>query len=106
VASSVAITTAQGPGALERLPELANAADTLVVLMARSDLAQVAAVLAKAVGGSRTAAVIGNATLPSQRSVSGPLDRIARLADEAAIDAPATLVVGDVVPATLELTGA
>ena len=106
VASSVAITTAQGPGALDRLPELANAADTLVVLMARADLSEVAAVLASAVGGSRPAAVISNATLADQRSVSGPLDRIAALADEAAIYAPATLVVGDVVPATLELAGA
>jgi siroheme synthase len=41
--------------------------------------------------------VISNATLPTQRSVSGTLDSIGRLADEAAIEAPATLVVGDVV---------
>ena len=102
----MAITTAQGPGALDRLPGLARAADTLVVLMARADLPQVAAVLAGALGGSRPAAVISNATLPSQRSIAGPLDRIAALADEASIDAPATLVVGEVVPATLELAGA
>jgi siroheme synthase len=51
------------------------------------------------VGASRAAAVISNATLPDQRSVTGPLDRIARLADEAKIEAPATLVVGDVVAA-------
>lgn len=44
-------------------------------------------------------ALISNATLPGQRSVSGPLDRIARIADEAAIEPPATLVVGDVVAA-------
>jgi siroheme synthase len=49
------------------------------------------------VGGSRPAAVIGSATLPAQRSVSGTLDCIGRLAVEAAIEAPATLVVGDVV---------
>ncbi|HEY8864187.1 MAG TPA: uroporphyrinogen-III C-methyltransferase [Candidatus Dormibacteraeota bacterium] len=99
VASSVAITTARGSGGFDRLAELARAADTLVVLMARADLAEVAAVLAKAVGGSRAAALIGNATLPDQRSVTGPLDRIASLADEAAIEPPATLVVGDVVAA-------
>jgi len=57
----------------------------------------VAAVLGRAVGGSRPAAVISNATLPNQRSVRGTLDRIARLAAEAAIEAPATLVVGDVI---------
>jgi uroporphyrin-III C-methyltransferase/precorrin-2 dehydrogenase/sirohydrochlorin ferrochelatase len=99
VASSVAITTARGSGGLDRLSELARSADTLVVLMARADLAEVAGVLARAVGGSRAAALISNATLPDQRSVTGPLDRIARLADEAAIEAPATLVVGDVVAA-------
>jgi uroporphyrin-III C-methyltransferase/precorrin-2 dehydrogenase/sirohydrochlorin ferrochelatase len=99
VASSVAITTAQGGGSMERLRALALASDTLVVLMPRSNLAEVAAALASAVGASRPAAVIGSATLPSQQTVSGPLDRIARLADQAAIETPATLVVGDVVAA-------
>jgi uroporphyrin-III C-methyltransferase/precorrin-2 dehydrogenase/sirohydrochlorin ferrochelatase len=99
VSSSLAITTAQGGGSLDRLHDLALAADTLVVLMPRAGLAEVAAVLARAVGGSRPAAVISNATLPNQKSVSGPLERIARLADQAAIETPATLVVGDVVAA-------
>jgi uroporphyrin-III C-methyltransferase/precorrin-2 dehydrogenase/sirohydrochlorin ferrochelatase len=97
VASSVAITTAQGGGSMNRLAELARAVDTLVVLMALGELSEVASVLSRAVGGSRPAAVISNATLPAQRSVSGTLDCIGRLAVEAAIEAPATLVVGDVV---------
>jgi uroporphyrin-III C-methyltransferase len=96
VASSVAITTAQGGGSIERLADLARSADTLVVLMALGELSEVAAVLGRAVGGSRPAALISNATRPDQRSVSGTLDSIARLAAEAAIAAPATLVVGDV----------
>ena len=99
VASSLAITTAQGERSLDRLGELALTADTLVVLMPRSNLAEVAAILARAVGGSRPAAVISNATLPNQESVIGPLDRIARIADQAAIGTPATLVVGEVVAA-------
>jgi uroporphyrin-III C-methyltransferase/precorrin-2 dehydrogenase/sirohydrochlorin ferrochelatase len=97
VASSIAITTARANP--DRLLELARSADTLVVLMARADLAETAGVLASALGGSRSAALIGHATMPDQRSVTGPLDRIARLADEAGIEAPATLVVGDVVAA-------
>ena len=97
VSSSVAITTAQGRGSIRRLADLARSADTLVVLMALGELSEVAAALAGAVGASRPAAVISNATLPTQRSVSGTLDRIARLASEAGIEAPATLVVGDVV---------
>jgi len=99
IASSLAITTAQGGGSLQRLRDLARAADTLIVLMPRDNLAEVAAVLAKAVGGSRPAAVISNATLPNQRSVSGPLAHISRLADREALEKPATLVVGDVVAA-------
>jgi len=97
VSSSVAITTAQGSGSIRRLADLARCADTLVVLMALGELSEVAAALAGAVGGSRPAAVISNAMLPNQRSVSGTLDRIARLASESGIEAPATLVVGDVV---------
>src|SRR5260370_6349452 len=99
VASSIAITTAQGERSLDRLGELAPAADTLVVLMPRSNLAEVAATLARAVGGSRPAAVISNATLPNQERVRGPLDRIAPIADPAAIGPPATLVLGDVAAA-------
>jgi uroporphyrin-III C-methyltransferase / precorrin-2 dehydrogenase / sirohydrochlorin ferrochelatase len=99
VASSLAITTAQGGGSLDRLRELALATDTLVVLMPRGNLAEVAAVLADALGGSRPAAVISNATLPNQRSVTGTLEWIARLADQAALETPSTLVVGDVVAA-------
>jgi uroporphyrin-III C-methyltransferase/precorrin-2 dehydrogenase/sirohydrochlorin ferrochelatase len=99
VASSFAVTTAQGGASLDRLHNLALAADTLVVMMPRSNLTEVAAVLAGAVGGSRPAAVISNATLPNQQSISGPLERIARLADQASIGTPATLVVGDVVAA-------
>jgi uroporphyrin-III C-methyltransferase / precorrin-2 dehydrogenase / sirohydrochlorin ferrochelatase len=99
VASSLAITTAQGGGSLDRLRDLARASDTLVVLMPRTNLSEIASVLAGTVGGSRPAAVISNATLPNQRSVSGPLERIAGLADQAGIETPATLVVGDVVAA-------
>jgi siroheme synthase len=93
------VTTAQGGASLDRLHRLALAADTLVVLMPRSNLAKVAAVLASAVGGARPSAVISNATLANQQTISGPLEHIARLADQAAIGTPATLVVGDVVAA-------
>ncbi len=99
IASSVAIATAQGAASIDRLVDLARSADTLVVLMALGELPELSAALGRALGGSRPAAVIANATLPSQRSVTGTLDRIARMAADAAIEAPATLVVGDVVAA-------
>jgi siroheme synthase len=99
VSSSVAITTAQGPEGLERLAALARSAETLVVMMPRASLAEIAATLIPVVGGARPAAVIAGATLPGQRSVTSRLDGIARAADEAALGTPATLVVGDVVTA-------
>ena len=99
VSSSVAITAAQGGDGEERFRELARSAETLVVLMPRAKLSEVAAMLVAAIGGSRPAAIISNATLPDQRSVTARLDGIARAADEAGIGTPATLVVGDVVGA-------
>jgi uroporphyrin-III C-methyltransferase len=98
VSSSLAIAAARGGSdALERLHELALSCDTLVVLMARANLAEVAERLVHAVGPSRPAAVVSNATLPNQRLAAGPLAHIARLADEAGIGSPTTLIVGDVV---------
>jgi uroporphyrin-III C-methyltransferase/precorrin-2 dehydrogenase/sirohydrochlorin ferrochelatase len=97
VSSSVAITTAQGGDSLDRIGDLARAADTLIVLMARSNLKEVAAAVARSVGGSRPAALVSNATLPEERSVSGTIADIAHLADRDAITAPATLIVGEVV---------
>jgi uroporphyrin-III C-methyltransferase/precorrin-2 dehydrogenase/sirohydrochlorin ferrochelatase len=99
IASSVAITTAQGLDSHERLRELALASDTIVVLMTRANLPEVAAELASVLGPYRPAAVIGNATLPDQRSVSGPLLQIAERADQEGIASPATLIVGEVVGA-------
>ncbi len=43
------------------------------------------------------AALIASATLPHARTIVGTLTTIAELAREAAIEAPATLVVGNVV---------
>jgi uroporphyrin-III C-methyltransferase/precorrin-2 dehydrogenase/sirohydrochlorin ferrochelatase len=96
IASSVAITTAQG-GSLNRIGDLARAADTLIVLMARSNLKEVAEAVARSVGGSRPAALVSNATLPEERSVTGTIADIAHLADRDAITTPATLIVGEVV---------
>ncbi len=102
VASSVAITAAAGPDSLVRIRDLARASDTLVVLMARAKLEEVAAEIARVVGGSRPAALVSKATWHDQRSVEGVIGEIARLADQAQIEAPATLIVGDVVGAVAD----
>ncbi len=65
--------------------------------MARANLAETAAEVARAVGPSTPAAVVSRATFDDQRSVTGPVADIARLADAARLTAPATLIVGDVV---------
>jgi len=72
--------------------------DTVVVLMGLSRLAEIVAALRAAGRAVDTpAAVIASATLPEETSVFGTLADIARLATEAGIEAPATLVVGEVV---------
>ena len=96
VGSSVAITTARGGGA-GRIRDLAAASDTLIVLMSRANLREIAVEVAAALGPSARAAVVSRATLEDQRGVTGPIADIARLADDARLQAPATLIVGNVV---------
>jgi uroporphyrin-III C-methyltransferase/precorrin-2 dehydrogenase/sirohydrochlorin ferrochelatase len=96
VASSVAITTAQGGDSPARIRQLALAADTLVVLMASSRLEEVTATLSAVLGPRRPAAMISQATLPEQQVVTGTVGEIAGLAARAGLASPATLVVGEV----------
>ena len=101
VAASVAIATAhEAPGkAGSRLDwEALARADTTVLLMGVERLADAAKALIDA-GKKRStpAAVIASATLPSQRTVTAPLSRIAAAAKRAGIEPPAVTVVGDVV---------
>jgi uroporphyrin-III C-methyltransferase / precorrin-2 dehydrogenase / sirohydrochlorin ferrochelatase len=100
VASSVAFVTArEAAGELADLGRLAEQVDTLVVLMALHGLPDVAARLAGVLGATRPAAVVAAAGLPGQRVVRGDLGTIAARSAEAALEAPATLVVGEVVAA-------
>lgn len=97
LSSSVAVTTAEGKSAPSRIRELAAAADTLVVLMVHARLKEVASAIAEVVGLDRPAAVISNATLPGQKVVTGTVRDVAHLSSRAGLEAPATLVVGQVV---------
>jgi uroporphyrin-III C-methyltransferase len=77
--------------ALARIP-------TLVVLMGLGTLAHTARRLIESgLSPTKPAAVVANGTLPQQRVVAGTLGTIARLVREAALEAPAILVVGEVV---------
>jgi siroheme synthase len=97
LSSSVAVTTAEGKSAPSRIRELAAAADTLVVLMVHARQKEVTSAIAEVLGLDRPAALISRATLPGQKVVTGTLRDVALLALRAGLEAPATLVVGEVV---------
>jgi uroporphyrin-III C-methyltransferase / precorrin-2 dehydrogenase / sirohydrochlorin ferrochelatase len=111
VASSVAFATARGRGgAPADLARLAEAADTLVVLMALEGLAATAAALVEVLGAGRPAAVVAAAGTRRQRVVRADLGTIAAASAAAALEAPATLIVGEVAaaaaaPRSAEATG-
>jgi uroporphyrin-III C-methyltransferase / precorrin-2 dehydrogenase / sirohydrochlorin ferrochelatase len=86
--------------ALARLP-------TLVVLMGVRALPEIVARLVRhGLEPDTPAAVIASATLADARTIVGTLASIAELAREAGIEAPATLVVGNVVRVRERLAGA
>jgi uroporphyrin-III C-methyltransferase len=100
VAGSVAIVAGHcGPEPVDRIDWAAVARlDTIVILMGLGRLPEIAAALIAA-GRSREtpAAAVASATLSTQQTVVGTLATLGRLVNEAGLEAPATLVVGEVV---------
>jgi uroporphyrin-III C-methyltransferase / precorrin-2 dehydrogenase / sirohydrochlorin ferrochelatase len=97
VAASVALVT--GQRALSDpvdLDAIARSVDTLVVLMP-SEIETIAGRLAAVLGSDHPAAIVSQATTPGQQVVRAPIGRIAAAARAARIEAPSTLVVGEVV---------
>ncbi len=73
-------------------------ADTVVVLMGAARLATITGAMLQAGWSPATPAmVVSSATMVRQREVEAPLESIAAAAAEAAVEAPALLVVGQVV---------
>ena len=102
VAATVGFTTgrvADGGADLEAIVRLAEAVDTLVVLMPLANLDALTAALATSVGPDRPAAAVAAATTPEQRVVRAKLGRIAAAARAEGLEAPVLLVVGEVVDA-------
>ncbi|MFH0963709.1 MAG: uroporphyrinogen-III C-methyltransferase [Planctomycetota bacterium] len=101
IASSFALVTGvedsakDGPGI--DFAALARAADTLAVYMTLGGLEAVVVEFLRARPPDTPAALVENASLPSQRVVVGPLDSIVRLAREKDVKPPAILIVGAVV---------
>jgi uroporphyrinogen III methyltransferase/synthase len=108
VASSFAVVTGHRRADAEEGPidwsAYGRQPDTLVVLMGRAALGEIAAALCEA-GRPRDTpcAVISSGTLPEQRTVTAPLEGIAAAADAAGLGSPALLVVGEVVRLRSEL---
>jgi uroporphyrin-III C-methyltransferase/precorrin-2 dehydrogenase/sirohydrochlorin ferrochelatase len=99
VASSFAVTSLKAgdaSGAGTRLEALAQAADTLVLMMPLADLDEVGVRLGRVLG-ERPAALVAGASTPQQHVVRAPVTGIAEAARRARIEGPATLVVGEVV---------
>jgi uroporphyrin-III C-methyltransferase/precorrin-2 dehydrogenase/sirohydrochlorin ferrochelatase len=97
VAASVAFVT--GHRALHDpidLEAIARSVDTLVVLMP-AEIETIAGRLSAVVGYERPAAIVSQATTPRQQVVRAPIGRIAAAARAARLEAPSTLVVGEVV---------
>jgi uroporphyrin-III C-methyltransferase/precorrin-2 dehydrogenase/sirohydrochlorin ferrochelatase len=97
VAAGFAVVTGHEIGADTLDWEALARVPTLVVLMARERLAEIARRLIDTGRSPETAAaLIANATLPTQRSVVANLESIAAAADRLGLTPPATLVVGAV----------
>jgi uroporphyrinogen III methyltransferase/synthase len=77
---------------------LANAADTLLILMGMRKLEEIVdRILAAGRAPSTPSAVVMHGTLPAQRVVEAPLGELAASVREAGLGSPAVFVVGDVV---------
>jgi uroporphyrin-III C-methyltransferase/precorrin-2 dehydrogenase/sirohydrochlorin ferrochelatase len=98
-AHSVSFVTGQHPGGPE--PDwraLGNSGTTAVFYMGLSRLEHIVAkLLEHGAAAGRPAALIAQATTPSQRVVTATLGTICRLSAEANLQSPALLIVGDVV---------
>jgi uroporphyrin-III C-methyltransferase len=107
IARSFAVVTGStAHGDAVDLSEVANATDTLVVLMAAGKLRETCAeLIAAGRPADEPAAIVQWAWTPEQRTVIGTLADLPTLAEAAAIGPPATLVVGKVVALGLSALG-
>lgn len=101
-ATSFAVTTGHedpaNPAARTHWKELAQSADTLVILMGLKNLGAVASELVASGRAPTTpAAAIADATTPRQRVIVAPLGELAARVRQEGIAAPVTIIVGDVV---------
>ena len=99
VASSVAIVTGKSsPGRELNWRGLASPADTIVVLMGTASLHHIVTeLIAGGLDPTTPSAVVEHGTTPLQRVVIAPVKRLPRQANEAGLQPPAVIVIGEVV---------
>lgn len=102
VATSFAVVTGHEdpakPGAQVNWEQLATGVDTILILMGIEQLpAIVEQLLAHGRAADTPAAIVSKGTVPEQRTIVSALAHIADRAKEEAFEAPAVIVVGDVV---------
>ena len=106
-ASSVAFVTgheASNSSGQVKWSELTRSVDTLVILMGLHNLREIMhRLLESGCEPQRPVALIHAATRPSQKSVLGTVQTIADLADQAKLQSPTVIVVGEVVRLGREL---
>ena len=104
-ASSVAIVTGHARrNDRVKWGELTRGVDTLVILMGLDNLKQIMnRLLESGCEPQRPVALIHAATRPSQKSLLGTVQTIADLADQAKLQSPTVIVVGEVVRLGREL---
>jgi uroporphyrin-III C-methyltransferase len=107
VSQQVTIATGQAcDGASPEFAALANAPGTLVFFMGLARVGRLAEGLVAAGRAAETpAAVISKGTTAEQRVVTAPLSGLAEAVERAGLEAPALVVVGDVVALRDELLG-
>jgi uroporphyrin-III C-methyltransferase len=101
-ASSLTIVTGHEDGnkaeSIVKWDRLANAADTIVILMGIESLERICYSLINAGMSTKTEiAIIESATLKTQRVISGNLMNILRKAEDSRIKPPAIIIIGKVV---------
>jgi uroporphyrin-III C-methyltransferase len=99
VSQQVTIATGQAcDGASPEFAALANAPGTLVFFMGLARVGRLAdGLIAAGRSADTPAAVVSKGTTPEQRVVTAPLSELAAAVERAGLEAPALVVVGDVV---------
>jgi uroporphyrin-III C-methyltransferase/precorrin-2 dehydrogenase/sirohydrochlorin ferrochelatase len=86
--------------------DFAKPAQTLVFYMGLFNLPEICEhLMAHGLAGSTPAALIENATLPSQRVIEGTVETLAAMAQAQGVSGPSTVIVGEVVRFRQQLKG-